>query len=207
MGTTASRQQRRRLNCCGHRPQRLWIATAPEGDALLDNLAVVRAVRGQGVGSALVQRLLADSAVDAPAMISLTTRIPKFFLALGFEVVGPMDDAAIAMVPKDVEVVIGAVESNQANNKAADELEAALGVKAKEPAAAPHHIWCLKTPISGLSPKAFLRTAPAPRATPPMAPTSPMASGRLCLQQVVELPIGRHNQRRVQVSYTAGSLP
>ena len=29
---------------------------------------------------------------------------------------------------KDVEVVIGAVESNEANNKAADELEAALGV-------------------------------------------------------------------------------
>ena len=33
------------------------------------------------------------------------------------------DDSA-----KDVEVVIGAIESNQANNKAADELEAALGV-------------------------------------------------------------------------------
>ena len=41
------------------------------------------------------------------------------------------DDSA-----KDVEVVIGAIESNQANNKAADELEAALGVKAKKPTAA-----------------------------------------------------------------------
>ena len=95
-----------------HRPQRLWIATSPEGGALhglvmlsphskgghLDNLAVAPAARGQGVGRALVQRLLADSAVDASVMISLTTRIPKFFSALGFQVVGPMDDAAIAMV-------------------------------------------------------------------------------------------------------------
>jgi len=40
------------------------------------------------------------------------------------------DDSA-----KDVEVVIGAVESNQDNNKAADELEDALSVKTKEPAA------------------------------------------------------------------------
>ena len=95
-----------------HRSQRLWIATSPEGGALyglvmlsphskgghLDNLAVVPSARGQGVGRALVQRLLADSAVDAPVMISLTTRIPKFFSALGFQVVGPMDDASIAMV-------------------------------------------------------------------------------------------------------------
>jgi len=41
------------------------------------------------------------------------------------------DDSA-----KDVEVVIGAVESNQANNKAADELEPTLTVEAKESAAA-----------------------------------------------------------------------
>ena len=95
-----------------HRSQRLWIATSPEGGALqgvvmlsphskgghLDNLAVIPAARGQGVGRALVQRLLIDSAVDYPAMISLTTRIPDFFSALGFQVVGPMDDASIAMV-------------------------------------------------------------------------------------------------------------
>jgi len=95
-----------------HRPQRLWIATAPQGGNLqglvmlsphskgghLDNLAVSPAARGQGVGRALVQRLLADSAVDGPTMISLTTRIPGFFSALGFQVVGPMDDASIAMV-------------------------------------------------------------------------------------------------------------
>jgi len=36
---------------------------------------------------------------------------------------------------KDADVVIEAVESNQANNKAADELEDALSLKTKEPAA------------------------------------------------------------------------
>jgi len=64
----------------------------------LDNLAVAPVARGQGVGRALVQRLLADSAVDGPAMISLTTRIPAFFSALGFQVVGPLGDTSIAMV-------------------------------------------------------------------------------------------------------------
>ena len=95
-----------------HRPQRLWIATSPQGSALhglvmlsphskgghLDNLAVAPGARGQGVGRALVQRLLADSAVNGPAMISLTTRIPAFFSTLGFHVVGPLGDASIAMV-------------------------------------------------------------------------------------------------------------
>lgn len=95
-----------------HHAQRLWIATSPDGISLqglvmlsphskgghLENLAVAPAARGKGVGRALVQRLLADSAVDGPAMISLTTRIPAFFSALGFQVVGPMDDASIAMV-------------------------------------------------------------------------------------------------------------
>ena len=95
-----------------HRSQRLWIATSPDGISLqglvmlsphskgghLDNLAVPPAARGQGVARALVERLLLDSSVDHPAMISLTTRIPDFFSALGFQVVGPMDDASIAMV-------------------------------------------------------------------------------------------------------------
>jgi len=95
-----------------HRPQRLWIATRPDGSDLqgivmlsphskgghLENLAVAPAARGQGVARALVKRLLRDSAVDYPAMISLTTRIPDFFSALGFQVVGPMNDASIAMV-------------------------------------------------------------------------------------------------------------
>ena len=95
-----------------HLSQRLWIATAPEGGALqgvvmlsphskgghLENLAVAPAARGQGVARALVERLLIDSAVDYPAMISLTTRIPDFFSALGFQLVGPMADASIAMV-------------------------------------------------------------------------------------------------------------
>ena len=37
---------------------------------------------------------------------------------------------------KDVDVVIGAVESNEADHKAADELKVALGDKSKELAAA-----------------------------------------------------------------------
>ena len=95
-----------------HRSQRLWIASSPDGAAPqglvmlsphskgghLENLVVAPAARGQGVARALVERLLIDSAVDYPAMISLTTRIPDFFSALGFQVVGPMDDASIAMV-------------------------------------------------------------------------------------------------------------
>ena len=95
-----------------HRSQRLWIATRPDGSDLqglvmlsphskgghLENLAVAPAARGQGVARALVKRLLIDSAIDYPAMISLTTRIPDFFSALGFQLVGPMDDASSAMV-------------------------------------------------------------------------------------------------------------
>ena len=46
------------------------------------------------------------------------------------------DDSA-----EDVEVVIGAIKSNQANNKAADELEPTLTVEAKESAAALLGFW------------------------------------------------------------------
>lgn len=46
------------------------------------------------------------------------------------------DDSA-----KDVEVVIGAVESNQANDKTANELEGALAIKTEEPAAALLGFW------------------------------------------------------------------
>ena len=95
-----------------HRSQRLWIATSPDGLCLqglvmlsphskgghLENLAVAPSARGQGVARALVERLLIDSVVDFPAMISLTTRIPDFFSALGFQVVGSLDDASSAMV-------------------------------------------------------------------------------------------------------------
>ena len=95
-----------------HHSQRLWIATSPDGISIqglvmlsphskgghLDNLAVAPPARGKGVARALVKRLLIDTAVDYPAMISLTTRIPDFFSALGFQVLGPLDDASIAMV-------------------------------------------------------------------------------------------------------------
>ena len=41
------------------------------------------------------------------------------------------DDSA-----NDVDVVIGAVEGNEADHKAADQLEATLGIKTKEPGTA-----------------------------------------------------------------------
>ena len=95
-----------------HRPQRLWIAMDQNAEIIvglvmlsphskgghLDNLAVAPSARGQGVGKALVQRLLADSAVDAPVMISLTTRIPSFFSSLGFQSAGKLADGSLAML-------------------------------------------------------------------------------------------------------------
>ncbi len=95
-----------------HRPQRLWIATAPGGGALhglvmlsphskgghLDNLAVAPAARSKGIGRALVHRLLSECAANGPAMISLTTRIPAFFSFLGFQPAGELADGSLAML-------------------------------------------------------------------------------------------------------------
>ena len=95
-----------------HRPQRLWIATAPGGGALhglvmlsphskgghLENLAVAPSVRGRGIGHQLVKALLQSVAHDGPAMVSLTTRIPSFFSQLGFNACGQLADGASAML-------------------------------------------------------------------------------------------------------------
>ena len=54
------------------------------------------------------------------------------------------DDSA-----NDVEVVIGAVESNKADHQAADQLDAALGVKSKEPAAALLGFWRNPSVLAG----------------------------------------------------------
>lgn len=100
-----------RLVAASHRRQRLWIATDDSGELLgmvmlcphskgghLDNLAVAPQARGQGVGQALVQRLLADTAATGPAMVSLTTRIPQFFEPLGFQPCGQLADGSTAML-------------------------------------------------------------------------------------------------------------
>jgi ribosomal protein S18 acetylase RimI-like enzyme len=100
-----------RVLAATHRRQRLWIAMADSSELLgmimlsphskgghLDNLAVMPEARGQGVGQALVQRLLADTASSGPAMVSLTTRIPEFFEPLGFQPCGHLTDGSTAML-------------------------------------------------------------------------------------------------------------
>jgi predicted N-acetyltransferase YhbS len=100
-----------RVVAASHRRQRLWTAATEGGELLgivmlcphskgghLDNLAVAPQARGQGVGQALVQRLLADTATDGPAMVSLTTRIPQFFAPMGFQSCGQLADGSTAMM-------------------------------------------------------------------------------------------------------------
>ena len=95
-----------------HRPQRLWIAISSDNGCLqgivmlsphskgghLENLAVLPAARGFGIGKALVRQLLQDSAANESTFISLTTRIPPFFISLGFKEVGGLGDGSVAMV-------------------------------------------------------------------------------------------------------------
>jgi N-acetylglutamate synthase-like GNAT family acetyltransferase len=100
-----------RVVTASHRRQRLWLAMGDSGELLgmvmlsphskgghLDNLAVAPSGRGQGVGKALVQRLLADTAIGGAAMVSLTTRIPAFFEPLGFQPCGQLPDGSTAML-------------------------------------------------------------------------------------------------------------
>jgi ribosomal protein S18 acetylase RimI-like enzyme len=100
-----------RVVAASHRRQRLWIAMGDSSELLgmvmlsphskgghLDNLAVAPEARGQGVGQALVQRLLADTASSGAAVVSLTTRIPAFFEPLGFQPCGQLPDGSTAML-------------------------------------------------------------------------------------------------------------
>lgn len=93
-----------------HRRQRLWVAT--NGDSLLgvvmlcphskgghlDNLAVLPSARGQGIGQKLVHALLQEVCHQGPAMVSLSTRIPRFFSPLGFQPCGQLADGSTAML-------------------------------------------------------------------------------------------------------------
>jgi ribosomal protein S18 acetylase RimI-like enzyme len=100
-----------RVVAATHRRQRLWLAQSDSGELVgivmlsphskgghLDNLAVAPQARGQGVGQALVQCLLTDTAATGPAMVSLTTRIPEFFAPLGFLSCGELADGSTAML-------------------------------------------------------------------------------------------------------------
>lgn len=93
-----------------HRRQRLWIAR--NGDSLLgvvmlcphskgghlDNLAVLPSARGRGIGQKLVHALLQEVCNQGPAMISLSTRIPRFFIPFGFKSCGQLADGSTAML-------------------------------------------------------------------------------------------------------------
>ena len=94
-----------------HIRQRLWLAQSPTGEWLgmvmlsphskgghLENLAVIPAARGKGVGQALVMQLLSDVSSLGPAIVSLTTRVPTYFEFLGFRCVGQLTDNSKAMV-------------------------------------------------------------------------------------------------------------
>ena len=93
-----------------HRRQRLWLAR--DGDGLhglvmlsphskgghLDNLAVAPSSRGRGIGRQLVQSLLQAVGQNGPAMVSLTTRIPRYFSSFEFQPIGQLADGSIAML-------------------------------------------------------------------------------------------------------------
>lgn len=98
-----------RVLAASHRRQRLWLAS--DGDAVvglvmlsphskgghLDNLAVAPSVRGRGIGQQLLQALLQAVTQEGPAMVSLTTRIPRFFSPFGFQTCGQLADGSTAM--------------------------------------------------------------------------------------------------------------
>lgn len=93
-----------------HRQQRLFIAReqhqllgmvmlSPHSKGgHLDNLSVAPAARRKGLGKLLVRELLAYTSQGGPAMVSLTTRIPGFFVGLGFTHCGELSDGSTAMV-------------------------------------------------------------------------------------------------------------
>ena len=109
--TSPPRDVFQRVVSLSHRSQRLWVAFTPTGDVLgmvmlsphskgghLDNLAIIPSAQGNGIGYALVHRLLSDIASTGPAMVSLTTRIPEFFEPFGYKICGYLSDGSVAMV-------------------------------------------------------------------------------------------------------------
>lgn len=64
----------------------------------LENLAVAPSARGRGIGQQLVQALLQAVGHEGPAMVSLTTRIPRFFSPFGFQPCGQLADGSTAML-------------------------------------------------------------------------------------------------------------
>ena len=94
-----------------HRRQRLWMAFNEDDELLglvmlcphskgghLDNLAVSPQARGDGVDQALLHALLSDSSHGGSAIVTLPTRIPQFFVSLGFKSCGQLSDGSVAMM-------------------------------------------------------------------------------------------------------------
>ena len=93
-----------RVVAASHGRQRLWLASDADGvlglvmlsphskGGHLENLAVAPCARGRGIGRQLVQALLQSVGREGPAMVSLTTRIPRFFSTFGFQPCGQLAD-------------------------------------------------------------------------------------------------------------------
>jgi len=93
-----------------HLRQRLWLACDRDGllgmvmlsphskGGHLDNLAVAPSARGRGIGQQLVQALLNAAGHEGPGIVSLTTRIPRFFSPFGFQPCGQLADGSTAMM-------------------------------------------------------------------------------------------------------------
>ena len=64
----------------------------------IENLCVNPKYRRKGVGKALVESLISDTRSNGPMMLSLTTRIPKYFEDHGFEKCGELHDGSACMV-------------------------------------------------------------------------------------------------------------
>jgi N-acetylglutamate synthase-like GNAT family acetyltransferase len=99
-----------RVVAASHKRQRLWLASDADGvlglvmlsphskGGHLENLAVAPSARGRGIGQQLVQALLQAAGQEGPAMVSLTTRIPRFFSPSGFQPCGQLADGSTAML-------------------------------------------------------------------------------------------------------------
>ena len=99
-----------RVVAASHQRQRLWLASDADGllglvmlrphskGGHLENLAVAPSARGRGIGQQLVQALLQAVGHEGPAMVSLTTRIPRFFSSFGFQHCGQLADGSTAML-------------------------------------------------------------------------------------------------------------
>ena len=99
-----------RVMAASNRRQRLWLAS--DGDGLLGlvmlsphskggrlvNLAVRPNARRLGIGQQLVQTLLQAVCHEGPALVSLTTRIPRFYSPFGFQPCGQLADGSSAML-------------------------------------------------------------------------------------------------------------